>query len=79
LFEKPFKLEADVLFYDKENPDILEYIDKRLKPQIRWYETKAVNNLIGFRSAKGSIIILSLVISLANAAVFGKQSPSKIR
>jgi Protein of unknown function (DUF4231) len=74
LFEKSFKLEADVLFYDKENPDILEYIDKRLKPQIQWYENKAVNNLIGFRSAKGSIIILSLVISLANAAVFGKES-----
>jgi hypothetical protein len=25
LFENPFKIEADVLFYDKENPDILEY------------------------------------------------------
>ena len=74
LFENPFKIEADVLFYDKENPDILEYIEKRLKPQIQWYETKAINNLVGFRSAKGSIIILSLIISLANAAVFGTES-----
>jgi Protein of unknown function (DUF4231) len=72
-FERIFKIKADEIYYDKEDPDISQYIEKR-KPQIQWYETKALTNLFGFRSAKGSIIILSLIISIANAAVFGRQN-----
>jgi hypothetical protein len=72
-FDNPFEKEEDQ-FYDKENPDISDYIRKRLKLQIKWYENKALTNLIRFRSAKGSIIILSLIISIANAAVFGEPS-----
>jgi ABC-type multidrug transport system fused ATPase/permease subunit len=65
--------QIDNLFYN-EDPDLAHYIDKRLKPKIRYYEIKARNNQLGFKSSKGLIIILSLVVSLSNAAVFGQDS-----
>ena len=62
------------LFYNQEDPDLAHYIDRRLKPKIRYYEIKARNNQLGFKSSKGLIIILSLVVSLSNVAVFGQDS-----
>lgn len=68
--------EIDDLFYKQEDSDLADYINKRLKPKIKWYEIKARNNQLGFRSSKGLIIVLSLIVSLANAAVFGQNSVS---
>jgi hypothetical protein len=66
--------QIDNLFYNQEDPELTHYMNKRLKPKIRYYEIKARNNQLGFKSSKGLIIILSLVVSLSNAAVFGQYS-----
>lgn len=68
--------EIEDLFYGQEDSDLVHYINKRLKPKIKWYEIKARNNQLKFKSSKGSIIVLSLIVSISNAAVFGQDSIS---
>jgi cytolysin (calcineurin-like family phosphatase) len=36
--------ESYVNWYDKENPNISDYIENRHEPQINWYNSKAKTN-----------------------------------
>jgi hypothetical protein len=61
---------TETKFYDNISsipPDISEYIEKRFKPQLNWYERKASVNMLRFRILRISIIILSFLTSIINA------------
>jgi hypothetical protein len=62
---------TETKFYDNilssTPPDISEYIEKRFKPQLNWYEKKASANMLRFRILRISIIILSFITSTINA------------
>jgi Protein of unknown function (DUF4231) len=48
-------------------PTISDYLERRFKPQLEWYEKKAKDNMLRFRVLRISIIGLSLLISIVNA------------
>jgi hypothetical protein len=62
---------TETKFYDNISSsiphDISEYIEKRFKPQLNWYEKKASVNMLRFRILRISIIILSFITSIINA------------
>jgi hypothetical protein len=61
---------TETKFYDNISsvpPDISEYMEKRFKPQLNWYEKKASDNMLRFRILRISIIILSFITSIINA------------
>jgi hypothetical protein len=52
--------------YDKNNPDISDYITKRLEPRIDWYDKKATSNLKRFNIFQIFILGSSSLISIVN-------------
>ena len=61
---------TETKFYDNISsvpPDISEYMEKRFKPQLNWYDKKASDNMLRFRILRISIIILSFITSIINA------------
>jgi hypothetical protein len=64
-------------YYENLAPTISDYIEKRFKPQLEWYERKAKDNILRFRVIRISIIILSLVISIVNAIGLTSNAATK--
>jgi predicted membrane protein len=58
---------TETKLYNIPAPTISEYIENRFKPQLRWYENKARDNMVRFRILRISIIVLALLTSIINA------------
>jgi hypothetical protein len=65
--------------YGREKPDISDYLQKRFKPQIEWYEDKAVSNMRRFYLGQIVIIIISAAIPIINVYDFPNDSNSDDR
>lgn len=66
-------------YYQTLTPTISDYLEKRFKPQLEWYEKKAKDNMLRFRVLRISIIVLSLLISIVNATGLASNSNDTAR
>jgi Protein of unknown function (DUF4231) len=66
LFSKLSDRSDSNTWYDDKSPNILEYIEKRLKPSIEWYEKKAYDNMLRYHLFQIVIIIAGVAIPIVN-------------
>jgi hypothetical protein len=66
-------------YYQTLTPTISDYLERRFKPQLEWYEKKAKDNMLRFRVLRISIIVLSLLISVINATGLASNSNDTAR
>jgi hypothetical protein len=65
--KKLFKNSEDVEIYSHEKePTIEDYIEKRYKPQLQYYENHASNNRVRFYISQIIIIVVSALIPIIN-------------
>jgi hypothetical protein len=58
--------------FDKENPDISDYIKNRLEPQINWYNSKAKSNTFRYHVLQLLKLGIAALIPIIN--VFEEKS-----
>jgi uncharacterized protein DUF4231 len=64
--------------YDTATPNILDYVKKRLEPQIKWYDNKAKDALYMFYSFQALIIVFGAIIPIINIVNYPDNTAIRI-
>ena len=64
-FKKPFKIDVEIYSHEKE-PTIEDYIEKRYKKQLQYYEKHASDHRVKFYISQIVIIVTSALIPIIN-------------
>ena len=66
LFSPKSNTESYANWYDKENPNISDYIKNRLEPQINWYNNKAKSNTFRYHVLQLLTLGIAALIPIIN-------------
>jgi hypothetical protein len=66
LFKKLFKIEDVEIYSRDKEPTIEDYIEKRYKPQLQYYEKHSADNRVRFYISQIVIIVVSGLIPIIN-------------
>jgi hypothetical protein len=78
--KKLFIKDEDVEIYSHEKePTIEDYIEKRYKPQLQYYENHASNNRVRFYTSQIVIIVISALIPIVNTIPSNEDNMNAIK